>query len=99
RRIDHPENTEPGGDPVQIAQLPLEAAKNGETREPRGLIAILYGNFAIHFPQSRSESAVRILGSVPRNIGSISANANECKRQVHPYRRLQSGRQNQTQSF
>jgi hypothetical protein len=72
RRADHPEDAQPGRDPIEIAELALEAAQDRESDQPGRLIRLLHGHVVIDLAQWSGDAAVGVLWSVPADIGAVA---------------------------
>ena len=64
RGIDHAEDAQPRGDPIQVAQLALQARKYRQRNQARRLLRLLERDIEAHFTQRSGERAVGILRGV-----------------------------------
>lgn len=55
RGVDHAEYAGPGGNPIKIAELALQASEYGQTREARRLIGLLFGDFQADLAERRGK--------------------------------------------
>ncbi len=95
--VDHAVDPQPGGHPVQVSQLTPQAPQHGQGREPGRFVALVRRYILSHLAKRMRECAVRVLGTVTRNVDSVSAHPDPGKREPHPFPQLHRRRQDEAE--
>jgi hypothetical protein len=64
-RIDHAEDPQPSRDAIEICQLPLQAAQNGERCVAGGIVSLLLRDLRANLAQRLGDGAIGLQRDVP----------------------------------
>jgi hypothetical protein len=89
RRIHHAEDSRPARDALQVAERPLQAAENRQTREAGGPIGLFGRDLGANLAQRLGERAIGIGRTVARDQRPVARDAHPRNRQHRARRQLQ----------
>src|SRR6185369_3109680 len=84
--VDHAEDAQPGGDPVEAAKLPLKAAEHRQSDQARRMDSLLQRHVAADLAARLGQRAVRIEWQVAGDRGAVAAYPHPGERVGHTRR-------------